>query len=89
MALAQVEEAYKHEKETKQALEHLFSLCTLPNLQDALDAAQDESSENRLLPAMNKIWPFLVACVRNKNPVVSFFLFFIFSRLFLFSRINN
>lgn len=76
MALAQVEEAYKHEKETKQALEHLFSLCTLPNLQDALDAAQDESSENRLLPAMNKIWPLLVACVRNRNPVVSFFFFF-------------
>lgn len=70
VALAQVEEAYKHEKGIKEALEHLFSLCSLPNLQDALDAAQDESGENRLLPAMNKIWPLLVACVRNRNPVV-------------------
>ena len=70
MALAKVEEAYKHERETKEAVEEVFLLCSFHNLKDSLDAAEDETDENRLLPAMNKIWPFLVACVRNKNPLV-------------------
>ncbi|XP_071916387.1 uncharacterized protein [Coffea arabica] len=67
--LAKVEDAYKLEKKAKAALHQIFDLYSLHNLRDALDAAEDEAGENRLLPAMNKIWPFLIACVRNKNPV--------------------
>ncbi|KAL2475889.1 ARM repeat superfamily protein [Abeliophyllum distichum] len=69
VALAKVEEAYKHESKTKEAIEGFIHSWSLHTLQDTLDAPEDETGENRLLPAMNKIWPFLVACVRNKNPV--------------------
>lgn len=67
LALAKIEEAYKLEKETKDSLDQAFDRFMLHNLQDTLDASQDEATENRVLPAMNKIWPFLVACVRNRN----------------------
>lgn len=69
VTLAKVEEAYRHEKETKEAIEEVIRSYSLYQLQDSLDAAEEGTDENRLLPAMNKIWPFLVACVRNKNPV--------------------
>ncbi|GMP64718.1 hypothetical protein CsSME_00025858 [Camellia sinensis var. sinensis] len=69
MALAKVEEAYKHERETKEAVERVLELCSFHTLKDTLDAAEDGTDENRLLPAMNKIWPFLVACIQNKNPL--------------------
>ncbi|XP_011086354.1 TELO2-interacting protein 1 homolog isoform X2 [Sesamum indicum] len=67
--LAKVEEAYKHESETKEAIEQVIHSCSFHNLLDTLGAAEDETGENRLLPAMNKIWPFLVACFRSKNLV--------------------
>ena len=70
-ALAKVEEAYKHERHTKEEIEEAIQSRSLYQLQDTLDAADDGTDENRLLPAMNKIWPFLVVCVQNKNPVVS------------------
>lgn len=70
MTLAKVEEAYRHEKETREAIEEVIQSYSLYQLQDTLDAAEEGTDENRLLPAMNKVWPFLVACVRNKNPVV-------------------
>jgi hypothetical protein len=44
--------------------------CSLYRIQDTLDAADEGTDENRLLPAMNKMWPFLVVCIRNRNPVV-------------------
>ncbi|CAI9088011.1 OLC1v1022238C2 [Oldenlandia corymbosa var. corymbosa] len=68
-ALAGVEGAYRHEKNTREALDQIFDLCSLHSLQDNLAADEDEAGENRLLPAMNKIWPFLIACVRNRNPM--------------------
>lgn len=68
-ALAKVEEAYKHEKETKEAVEEVIRWCSFYQIQDKLDAADEGTDENRLLPAMNKIWPFLVVCIRNRNPV--------------------
>lgn len=71
MALAKVEEAYKHESETKEAIEQAIQSCSLYNLLDTLGAAEDETGENRSLPAMNKIWPFLITCFRNKNLMVS------------------
>ncbi|XP_062115745.1 uncharacterized protein LOC133829920 [Humulus lupulus] len=67
MALAKVEEAYKQEKRTKEAIEEAIQSRSLYHLQDTLDAADEGSDENRLLPAMNKIWPFLVVGVQNKN----------------------
>ena len=70
VALAKVEEAYRHEKETKEAIEEVIRSCSLYQLQDTLDAADEGTDENRMLPAMNKIWPFLVVCIRNRNPVV-------------------
>lgn len=73
LALAKVEEAYKHEKESKEAIEEMLQTCLLYQLKDTLDAADDGSDENRLLPAMNKIWPLLVVCVQNRSPVVSHF----------------
>ncbi|PIA42783.1 hypothetical protein AQUCO_02000317v1 [Aquilegia coerulea] len=68
-ALAKVEEAYRHEKRSKQQIERAIQLCSFHDLEDTLDAA-DETDENRLLPAMNKIWPYFVSCVKNKNPLV-------------------
>lgn len=70
-----VEEAFRHEKESKEGIEQVASLCLFYNLKDILDAAEEGTDENRLLPAMNKIWPFLVACVRNRIPVVSIYIF--------------
>lgn len=67
--LAKVEEAFKLEKETKEGIEEVASLCSFYNLKDILDAAEEGTDENVLLPAMNKIWPYLVACVRNRIPV--------------------
>ncbi|XP_010669990.2 uncharacterized protein LOC104887100 isoform X2 [Beta vulgaris subsp. vulgaris] len=67
--LVKVEEAFRHEKESKEGIEQVASLCLFYNLKDILDAAEEGTDENRLLPAMNKIWPFLVACVRNRIPV--------------------
>ncbi|XP_058218097.1 uncharacterized protein LOC131329059 isoform X2 [Rhododendron vialii] len=69
LALAKVEEAFKQERETKEAVKQVCKLCSFHSLSDTLDAFDDETDENRLLPAMNKIWPFLVACIRNKNPL--------------------
>ncbi|KAL1540550.1 TELO2-interacting protein 1 isoform X2 [Salvia divinorum] len=67
--LVKVEEAYKHENETKETIEQVIQSCSLYHLLDTLGAAEDEASENRSLPAMNKIWPFLITSFRNKNQV--------------------
>ncbi|GAB2219226.1 hypothetical protein Drorol1_Dr00006858 [Drosera rotundifolia] len=69
MTLAEVENAYKLEKEVKAAVYQVATLCSFFHLRDTLDSAEQGSDENRLLPAVNKIWPFLVASVRNRNPV--------------------
>lgn len=88
-ALAKVEEAYKHETETKEAIEQVIESCSLYNLLDTLGAAEDETSENRSLPAMNKIWPFLITCFRNKNLVVSRSIIKSCSSAFLFQNITR
>lgn len=84
-ALAKVEEAYRHERCTKEAIEEVIRSRSLYHLLDTLEAAEDGSDENRLLPAMNKIWPFLVACVQHKNPVVRgyIFLYYAFLKRFI------
>ncbi|GMI88663.1 hypothetical protein like AT1G79190 [Hibiscus trionum] len=68
--LEKVEEAYRFEKETIEAVEEELQSRSLYQLKDNLTAADDSAVENRLLPAMNKIWPFLVVCVQQKNTVV-------------------
>lgn len=52
MALAKVEEAFKHERETKEAVRQVCQLCSFHSLSDTLEASDDETDENRLLPAM-------------------------------------
>ncbi|XP_069148470.1 uncharacterized protein [Solanum lycopersicum] len=69
LTVAKVEDAYKLEKEIKEAIEHVAHMCSFNSLKDALDVDADETTENRLLPAANKVWPFLVSCLRNKSPL--------------------
>ncbi|WVZ26978.1 hypothetical protein V8G54_000019 (mitochondrion) [Vigna mungo] len=69
LAIAKVEAAYKHEREIKEATEEALESLSLYQLKDTLEANQEGADENRLLPAMNKIWPFLVTCIQNRNPV--------------------
>ncbi|KAK7308317.1 hypothetical protein VNO77_41919 [Canavalia gladiata] len=68
LALAKVEAAYKYERETKEAIEEALESQFLYQLKDTLNTTEG-ADENRLLPAMNKIWPFLVTCIQNRNPV--------------------
>lgn len=68
--LAKVEEAYQYEKEVKEAIEEELESCSLYQLKDTMGTADDSTSENRLLPAVNKVWPFLVFCVQQRNTVV-------------------
>ncbi|XP_021901079.1 TELO2-interacting protein 1 homolog isoform X2 [Carica papaya] len=69
-ALDKVEAAYRKEVEAKEAIEEVIQLCSLYQLKDTIDVADDGADENRLLPAMNKIWPFLVVCIQSGKPVV-------------------
>ncbi|XP_027362436.1 uncharacterized protein LOC113870038 [Abrus precatorius] len=69
LALAKVEAACKHEREIKEATEEALQSLSLYQMKDTLDATEEGTDENRLLPAMNKIWPFLVTCIQNGNPV--------------------
>ncbi|XVE98976.1 hypothetical protein REPUB_Repub03eG0156200 [Reevesia pubescens] len=68
--LAKVEEAYRYDKEAKEAIEEELELCSLYQLKDTMSAADDSTVENRFLPAMNKIWPLLVVCVQQRNMLV-------------------
>lgn len=70
MTLAKVEEAYRAETETKETMEEVIEFASLYQLKDYMNATDDGADENRLLPAINKIWPFFLACIRNRNPVV-------------------
>ncbi|KAE9593769.1 hypothetical protein Lalb_Chr18g0046601 [Lupinus albus] len=70
LALAEVEAAYKHEREIKETIEEALQSRSMYQLKDTLDTTEEGADENRLLPAMNKIWPFLVTCIKNRNPVV-------------------
>ncbi|KAL0732056.1 hypothetical protein Bca4012_028150 [Brassica carinata] len=69
VTLAKVEEAYRAETETKETMEEVVEFASLYQLKDYMNATDDGADENRLLPSINKIWPFFVACIRNRNPV--------------------
>lgn len=91
MALAKVEAAYKIERNIKEAIEETLESLSLYHLKDTLEATEEGADENRLLPAMNKIWPFLVTCIQNRNPVVSnpSFMFIFCEISFMVSRLKN
>ncbi|PWA99793.1 ARM repeat superfamily protein [Artemisia annua] len=71
VALAEVEESYKQETRTREVLIEALQSYSLHDLADTLDAENDGTDENRLLPAMNKIWPFLITCIRNGKPLTT------------------
>ena len=72
ISIAKVEEAYKCECQSKGVIEEAIQFLSFDELLDGTDATEDVD-ENRLLPAMNKLWPYLVICLRNKISVVGFF----------------
>ena len=71
VAISMVEEGYRKEKQAKEAIEKEIKSSFLPELEDVDDALDGGADENRLLPMMNKIWPFLVLCMKNNTSVVS------------------
>ncbi|KAL6642631.1 hypothetical protein ACP70R_020812 [Stipagrostis hirtigluma subsp. patula] len=68
VSIAKVEEAYKCENRSKAVIEEAIQFLSFDEFLDATDATEDVD-ENRLLPAMNKLWPYLVICLRNKISV--------------------
>ena len=70
ISIAKVEEAYKCENRSKGVIEEAIQFLSFDELDDT-DASEDVD-ENRLLPAMNKLWPYLIICLRNKVSVVCF-----------------
>ncbi|XP_066323908.1 uncharacterized protein, partial [Miscanthus floridulus] len=68
ISIAKVEEAYKCECQSKGVIEEAIQFLSFDELLDGTDATEDVD-ENRLLPAMNKLWPYLVICLRNKISV--------------------
>ncbi|XP_068654423.1 uncharacterized protein [Aristolochia californica] len=65
--LAKVEEAFRYEKESKEEIGHAILVCSFQDVEDDMESTEEGVDENRLLPAMNKIWPYLVICVKNRN----------------------
>uniref|UniRef100_A0ACD5TMG3 Uncharacterized protein n=1 Tax=Avena sativa TaxID=4498 RepID=A0ACD5TMG3_AVESA len=68
VSIANVEEAYKCEIESKAVINEAVQLLSLDELLDDMDATEDVD-ENRLPPAMNKLWPYFVICLKNKISV--------------------
>uniref|UniRef100_N1QRB9 TTI1 N-terminal TPR domain-containing protein n=1 Tax=Aegilops tauschii TaxID=37682 RepID=N1QRB9_AEGTA len=71
VSIAKVEDAYKCENETKAVIKEAVQQLSLDELLDDMDTAEDVDG-NRLLPAMNKLWPYLVICLKNKISMVQF-----------------
>ncbi|KAJ1296121.1 hypothetical protein BS78_01G274900 [Paspalum vaginatum] len=68
ISVAKVEEAYKCEYQGKGVIVEAIQFLSFDELLDGTDATEDVD-ENRLLPAMNKLWPYLVICLKNKISV--------------------
>lgn len=69
MCLAKIEEAYRHEKKSKSAIGRAFQFCSFNELEEEIDSQDEDVDENRLLPAMNRIWPHLILCLKNRTSV--------------------
>jgi hypothetical protein len=71
ICITKVEEAFKCENRSKPVIEDTIQFLSFDELLDDTDATED-ADENRLLPAMNKLWPYMIICLRNKISVVWF-----------------
>uniref|UniRef100_A0A0D9XMV1 TTI1 N-terminal TPR domain-containing protein n=1 Tax=Leersia perrieri TaxID=77586 RepID=A0A0D9XMV1_9ORYZ len=71
ISIAKVEEAYKCESRCKAVIEETIQLLSVDEFLDDMDDmdATEDVDENRLLPAVNKLWPYLIICLRNKISV--------------------
>ncbi|KAF3784919.1 hypothetical protein EJ110_NYTH29201 [Nymphaea thermarum] len=68
-ALEVVEKSYMHEKQAEEEIGQVVQLFSLHGLKDILDSSNEGVDENRLLPAMNKLWPYMVVCLKHGKPV--------------------
>ncbi|GJM91565.1 hypothetical protein PR202_ga07947 [Eleusine coracana subsp. coracana] len=68
ICIARVEEAFKCENQSKAVIEEAIQFLSFDELLDGTEVTEDVD-ENRLLPAMNKLWPYLIICLRNKISV--------------------
>lgn len=84
--MAKVEEAYRHELASRDAITHAIQSCH--DLEDNADTTDGDADENRLLPAVNKIWPHMVQCVKGKNFLVSIICFLNLSYFRVFKNIR-
>ncbi|KAJ3681678.1 hypothetical protein LUZ60_014251 [Juncus effusus] len=67
-SIGNVESAHKTERKSKAGIMKAIDLLAFNEMnEDARE--EDESDENRLLPAMNRLWPFLIICLKNKISV--------------------
>ena len=71
VSIAKVEDAYKCEIEIKAVIKEAVQQLSLDELLDDMDTDEDVD-QNRLLPAINKLWPYLVICLKNKISMVQF-----------------
>ncbi|KAH9302064.1 hypothetical protein KI387_013647, partial [Taxus chinensis] len=66
--LSIIEEALNNEKKSREAIEWVadqFSFFTLQDILNRIDSGKDGI---KLLPAMNKVWPYLVVCLKHTQP---------------------
>ncbi|XP_057818002.1 uncharacterized protein LOC131031017 isoform X1 [Cryptomeria japonica] len=68
--LSIIEEALVKEKESREAIEWVANEYSFLTLQDTLNRVDAGKDGNMLLPAMNKVWPFLVVCLKHTQPQV-------------------
>lgn len=69
--LAMIEEALKNETESREAIEWVAKQFSFHTLQDSINSLDAVNDGNRLLPAMNKIWPYLIVCLKHTKPQVA------------------
>lgn len=69
--LAMIEEAFRNETESREAIEWVAKQFSFYTLQDSINSVDAVNDGNRLLPAMNKIWPYLIVCLKHTKPQVA------------------
>lgn len=69
--LAMIEEALRNEAESREGIEWVAKQFSFYTLQDSINSVDAVNDGNRLLPAMNKIWPYLLVCLKHKKSQVA------------------